>query len=107
MKKILLMALPGIIAFSAKAQTDTKGGGKFNFGIEAGRIFNPDNYNPAAGFNRLENHIFGATVKYEYPLAKNLFLTGATGFTRVTLTGKESDAAGFSGYNYIPLKAGA
>jgi hypothetical protein len=76
MKKILLALI--IIAGTACttfAQTQPGGGGKFSIGLEGGL--------PVGDFHNYSNYIIGGSLKYEYPVADNLFITGSAGYSSV------------------------
>jgi len=75
MKKILLalVILAGTV-FTTFAQTKTDGG-KFSIGIEGGL--------PVGSQRPYLNQIIGGSIKYEYPVAQNLFITGSAGYSRL------------------------
>lgn len=73
MKKILLaLFILGGTAFSSFAQT-TKDGGKFSIGLEAGL--------PVGDAHNYSNYVIGGSLKYEYPVANNLFITASAGYS--------------------------
>jgi len=99
MKKIILMLLfVGGFAASTMAQSSNDGG-KFNIGVEAGL--------PVGDASNLYTTFLGASIKYEYPVAESVFVTGSVGYNAGLIKSEIKDALGFqSAYSYIPLKAG-
>jgi hypothetical protein len=109
MKKILLTLIifAGTV-FTTFAQTKI-GDGKFSIGLEAGL--------PVGDIHQFADYIIGASIKYEYPVAQNLFITGSAGYS--SLHAKSIDYSYSSpGYSYefhsdggsadiIPVKVGA
>ena len=76
MKKILLaLAIIAGTAFTTFAQTQPGGGGKFSIGLDAGL--------PIGTAHKYLDYIIGGSLKYEYPVADNLFITGSAGYSRV------------------------
>lgn len=98
MKKFLiLLPLLGFLAFKSAAQTND--GGKFNIGLEGGL--------PLGTSKQLFNSIIGASVKYEYPVAQDVFVTASAGYNGWLIKHEYSDFDGAKKvYSFVPLKAG-
>lgn len=98
MKKFLLalVVLSGT-AYGALAQTSEAG--KFSIGVELGLPFG-DN---AEGYS----FAIGGSLKYDHPVAENLFITGSAGYTNIMLESEYKDALDKSGFGFFPVKAGA
>jgi hypothetical protein len=74
MKKILLaLAFIAGTACTTFAQTHSGGGGKFSIGLEGGL--------PVGDAHNYSDYIIGGSLKYEYPVADNLFITGSAGYS--------------------------
>lgn len=98
MKKFLiLLSLLGFLAFKSAAQTND--GPKFNIALEGGL--------PLGTSKQLFSSIIGASLKYEYPLADNVFVTASAGYSGWLIKHEYSDFDGAkSVYSFVPLKAG-
>lgn len=77
MKKILLaLVIIAGTACTTFAQTKSgDGGGKFSIGVEGGL--------PVGDFHNYSNYIIGGSLKYEYPVANNLFITASAGYSSI------------------------
>jgi hypothetical protein len=104
MKKILLsLAILGLTAISASAQT-TPTTGKFSAGFEAGVPF-------GSLIKDISSVAIGGSLKYDYPIADGVFITGSAGYTNFIY---KSDYKEFlkdfginkSGEGFVPVKAG-
>jgi hypothetical protein len=96
MKKFLLalVVLTGA-AFSSFAQT-SEDGGKFSIGVEAGL--------PLGDAGDAYSFAIGGSLKYDLPIAENLFANLSAGYT--TLSGKTISGFDVPSLNAIPVKAG-
>jgi hypothetical protein len=93
MKKILLaLLILGGTAFTTFAQS--KDGGKFSIGFEAGL--------PVGDAHNFYSSVFGGSLKYELPIAESTFFTLSAGYNSFKV--KEIFGGGSNGA--IPLKAG-
>ena len=97
MKKILLVAVFAVVAFTASAQTEAKGRTRFSIGLEAGL--------PIGDAGDVYSSMLGGSVKVEIPVASALFATVSGGYTKPSLK-KELKDFGFESSGIIPLKAG-
>jgi len=96
MKKVLLaLFILGATAFSSFAQS--KDGGKFSIGFEAGL--------PVGNVNNAFGSVFGGSLKYELPIAESTFFTLSAGYNSFQPKGLYKDFGG-SAFGAIPLKAG-
>jgi hypothetical protein len=101
-KNLLMLALFGCLAFNAFAQKND--GGKFSFGLEGGA--------PLGNTKLVSNLIFGASLKYEQPIAGKISLTISGGYTYISYSNDyKVNSIGFygtttAGEGYIPLKVG-
>jgi hypothetical protein len=100
MRRILLLAVLIVSAASASfAQTSkSKDEGKFSIGLEAGL--------PIGDASDAYNFVIGASVKYEYPVAPSLYVTGSVGYNAFLTKSALKDLGAKSSYGFIPLKAG-
>lgn len=99
MKKLLLcLAFLGFTAIAANAQSAKSDGGKFSIGVDAGL--------PVGDAHKVSNFAIGGSLKYDHPIADQLFLTGSAGYTRFLYKSEIKDAFGVSGEGFIPVKAG-
>jgi opacity protein-like surface antigen len=97
MKKVLLVAVFAVVAFSASAQTESKGRTRFSVGLEAGL--------PIGDAGDVYSSMLGGAVKVEIPVAKSLFATISGGYTNLSPK-KEFKNVGFESTGVIPLKGG-
>ncbi|MDN3549809.1 hypothetical protein [Mucilaginibacter aquaedulcis] len=109
MKKILLtLIIVTATMFTTLAQTKI-GNGKFSVGLEAGL--------PVGDASNYADYVIGGSLKYELPVANNLFITGTAGYSSIHAKGINIS---FSSPNYsyefhsdggsaglIPVKVGA
>lgn len=80
MKKILLaLAFIAGTACTTFAQTKSGDGGKFSIGLEGGL--------PVGDIHNYSNYIIGGSLKYEYPVANNLFITASAGYSSIHIKG--------------------
>ncbi|MEO3404387.1 outer membrane beta-barrel protein [Mucilaginibacter sp. CAU 1740] len=99
MKKLLLcLAFLGFTAIAANAQSAKSDGGKFSIGVDAGL--------PVGDSHKVSNFAIGGSLKYDHPIADQLFLTGSAGYTRFLYKSEIKDFIGKSGAGFIPVKAG-
>lgn len=99
MKKLLLsLAFLGFTAIAAHAQSANSDGGKFSIGVDAGL--------PVGDAHKISNFAIGGSLKYDHPIADQLFLTGSAGYTRFLYKREIKDFFGKSGAGFIPVKAG-
>ena len=99
MKKLLLcLAFLGFTAIAANAQSAKSDGGKFSIGVDAGL--------PVGDAHKVSNFAIGGSLKYDHPIADQLFLTGSAGYTRFLYKSEIKDFVGKSGAGFIPVKAG-
>jgi hypothetical protein len=93
MKKILLaLFILGATAFSSFAQS--KDGGKFSIGFEAGL--------PVGDIHHIASSILGGSLKYDLPIAESTWFTISAGYS--SLKFKDIVEGGSTGF--IPVKAG-
>ncbi|MBC7398712.1 MAG: hypothetical protein H7289_02115 [Mucilaginibacter sp.] len=102
MKRILL-----ILALVAGATLNTlaqkPGGDKFDIGLEFGKT--------TGSYSNFVDFAFGASLKYNHPIADGLVFTGSAGYTYLPYNNDFKTATlGFnvasSGEGFVPLKAG-
>ncbi|RFZ90842.1 hypothetical protein D0C36_17985 [Mucilaginibacter conchicola] len=70
--------------------------GKFSIGVEVGL--------PLGDAKNASNLIIGGSLKYEHPVAENVFITGSAGYSKF-LNNEEAKAADYS-FSAIPVKVG-
>ena len=103
MKKIILSLLVlGAATFSSYAQTSDEGG-KFSIGVDAGL--------PLGDSKDVSSFIIGGSLKYDHPIAENLFATLSAGYQKFLLKSDIKDAYKALGLeepklSAIPVKAG-
>ncbi|HEX8378505.1 MAG TPA: hypothetical protein VF602_11865 [Pedobacter sp.] len=97
MKKILLLAVFAVVAFSASAQTEGKGRTRFSVGLEAGL--------PIGDAGDVYSSMLGGALKVEIPVASSLFATVSGGYTNLSYKKVFKDL-GFESTGVIPLKGG-
>ena len=97
MKKILLLAVFAVAAFTVSAQTEGKGKTRFSIGLEAGL--------PVGDAGDFYSSILGGSVKAEIPVASSLFATISGGYTSLSPK-KEWKDLGVESAGIVPLKAG-
>lgn len=99
MKKILLSVfILGAAAFSSFAQT-TPSKGQFSIGVEAAL--------PVGNASDLFSFGIGGSIKYDHPVAENLFITGSAGYTSFMYKDEFKDFLDKSAAGFIPVKVGA
>jgi hypothetical protein len=95
MKKILLaLFILGATAFSSFAQS--KDGGKFSIGFEAGL--------PVGDAHHFYNSVLGGSLKYELPIAESTLFTISGGYNSFKI--KDVFGIDFGSIGAIPVKAG-
>ena len=97
MKKTLLVAVLAVAAFTASAQTESKGRTRLSVGLEAGL--------PTGDAADVYSFAIGGTLKAEKPLAQSLFGTLSAGYTSLSV--KEEFKDFLDAFGAIPVKAGA
>ena len=104
MKKVLLaLAIIAGTAFTTFAQTKSGDSGKFSIGLEGGL--------PLGDAHKLFSSTFGASLKYELPIASSTLFTISAGYSRFQYKGEVKDglkALGVdrSGEGFVPVKVG-
>lgn len=104
MKKFFLsLVILSAAALSSFAQT-TPDKGQFSIGVEAGL--------PLGDASDFFSFAIGGSLKYDHPVAENLFITGSAGYTKFMNKGEVKDAYEAIGADapkvgFIPLKVGA
>ena len=101
-KILLSLAILGLTVISALAQT-TPSSGKFSVGFEAGV--------PLGALTDISSSALGASVKYDYPIADGVFITGSAGYTNFIYKSDYKEALkefgiNKSGEGFVPVKAG-
>jgi opacity protein-like surface antigen len=104
MKKILLVAVFAVAAFSASAQkSESKSRTRFSIGLEAGL--------PVGDAKDIYSFGIGGSAKAEIPVASKVFATISAGYTSLSYT--DDVKATFKAFNIdtkpqgvVPLKAG-
>jgi hypothetical protein len=97
MKKILLaLLILGGTAFATFAQS--KDGGKFSIGFEAGL--------PVGDAHNVYSSVFGGSLKYELPIAESTFFTLSAGYNSFQVKSELKDLGFEKSDGAIPLKAG-
>lgn len=99
-KTLLILALVAGTTLSTLAQ---KTSGKFSIGLEAGKI--------TGDFSKFVDFAFGASLKYNHPIADKMLFTVSGGYTYLPYNNDFKTATlGFgvasSGEGFVPLKAG-
>jgi hypothetical protein len=103
MKKFLFsLLILGLTVISSLAQTQSDGG-KFSGGLGVGVPFGP--------ISAISSMTLGASFKYEYPIADNLFVTVSAGYTNFIYKSDYKDqlrdlGINKSGEGFVPIKAG-
>ena len=97
MKKALLFltVLCGL-SIGAFAQTSSEGS-KFSIGLEGGL--------PTGDAHQVYKAVIGASIKYDYKVAENTFVTGSAGYNAFLVKSEFKSIAGSSN-GAIPVKAG-
>ena len=103
MKKILLLAVFAVAAFTVSAQTEGKGKTRFSIGLEAGL--------PVGDAGDIYSSILGGSVKAEIPVASSLFATVSGGYSSLSYEKEIKEALEAFGIDenpggVVPLKAG-
>jgi len=104
MKKVLLaLAIIAGTAFTTFAQTKSGDSGKFNIGVEAGL--------PVGDAHQVFNSVFGASVKYELPIAPSTWFTVSAGYNAFLYKSEVKDAFKALGQDrsvegFVPVKVG-
>ncbi len=103
MKKILLVAVFAVVAFSASAQSEGKGRTRFSVGLEAGL--------PVGDAGDVFSLGIGGAAKAEIPVSSKAFATISAGYTSLSYESEVKDAFKAFGIDakpqgFVPLKAG-
>ncbi|RYD84279.1 MAG: hypothetical protein EOP54_32465, partial [Sphingobacteriales bacterium] len=69
--------------------------GKFSIGVEAGL--------PVGDASNVSNFVIGGSLKYDHPIADQLFVTGSAGYNKFLYKSQFSNAGSFYA---IPVKVG-
>lgn len=97
MKKLFLLALFAVTAFSGFGQSST-GSGKFSIGAE-GTLATGD-------ASELFSYGIGGSLKYDHPLSKNVFVTLSAGYESLQVKSEFKKSGVKSSFGFIPIKAG-
>ncbi|MDN3549807.1 hypothetical protein [Mucilaginibacter aquaedulcis] len=102
MKKLILLAVLGLISLNSLAQAPAKpvvkGGSKFSVGAEGGL--------PTGDVHLLFGKVIGGSLKYEIPVAANIYFTISAGYNSFILK-KEFRVDGYkSSAGFVPCKLG-
>lgn len=89
----------GVSQPNTPPQTKSFGGGKFNIGVDGGLV--------EGTYNNTYNSVLGFSIKYEIPVAKNVYGTLSAGYATVSTKSDSVSATGYkSSYGFFPDKIG-
>jgi hypothetical protein len=97
MKKLFMSLLLVRAAFCSFAQS-SNGLGKFSIGVD-GAI-------PTGDAHELFNYGIGGSFKYEFPVAKMVFVTLSAGYESLHVKSELQEPDSKSSFGFIPIKAG-
>jgi hypothetical protein len=97
MKKLFMSLLLVSAAFCSFAQS-SNGPGKFSIGVD-GAI-------PTGDAHQLFNYGIGGSFKYEFPVAKMVFVTLSAGYESLHVKSELQEPGSKSSFGFIPIKAG-